>query len=142
MVISGNLEDNVDVKLSGAITAFTWSLDTTDTKDYNAYELLLTVTADVPENTKCTVNINITINDISGNPLDNYEPTATLDSKISVLQPSVIACVAAVTSAASISGATTTIVDPRASAASSSASGCFALMSFNTARFWMLVELM
>ena len=48
VAISGNLEDNVDINLSAGITAFTWSMKTTNEKSYNAYEILLTVTADVP----------------------------------------------------------------------------------------------
>ena len=49
-MFSGNFE--VDVALSGGITAFTWNMESTNSKSFNAYEIILTVTADVPENTE------------------------------------------------------------------------------------------
>jgi len=48
VVISGSLEDKIDITISGGILAFTWTMKPTNLKNYNAYELLLTVRADVP----------------------------------------------------------------------------------------------
>ena len=66
MKFSENLESNVDVSLSGGIIDFSWNIQMTDAKVYNAYEILLTVTADVSQNTECTVSITTSIQDISG----------------------------------------------------------------------------
>ena len=66
MEFSENLESNVDVSLSGGISNFSWNIQKTDAKVHNAYEILLTVTADVPQNTECTVGITTAIHDKSG----------------------------------------------------------------------------
>ena len=49
-MFSGSFE--VDVALSGGITAFSWNMESTNSQSFNEYKIILTVTADVPENTE------------------------------------------------------------------------------------------
>ena len=88
------------------------------------------------------MSINVPIVDMSGKPLDDDTTNVTIDSKVSVSQPQLITSASAVTRAAGAAGVTAAVVGPAAGAGGASSSGASAALSFNPARFWMLVETM
>ena len=137
VIIKNDLRDNISISFNVKKVGASLNIENSTLKNYNAYEIEITIEKDVREGTIVFLTIKTEVTDIFENELQEYTIDATLDSK------ELIPITEALMTPTTVATATAMVAGGLAAGASAVGMGsASSATAFNPGAFWSFIEVL